>query len=136
MNGSAPNIFQPIVDAAASGCSKIILSLLLGTMVYVVVAFVFRLALRGRPSTKTFREFSDLFARGAMGLSMLFFLYLGFVVVEPPRAGVPSVVVGPFLWLCIMIAAVLGGIILLLVFLGAGKPPQRAEEPKRRRRAA
>jgi hypothetical protein len=137
VNDSAPNPFQPMIDAAMSDCSKIIASLLLGTMVYVVVAFAFRLPLRGRPSTKTYREFSDLLSRVAMGLSMLFFLYLGFVVVEPARAGVPSVVIGPFLMLALMIGAVLGCVILLFVFLGAGKTPQRAEgQRKRQRRAA
>ncbi|MDP3689563.1 MAG: hypothetical protein Q8R73_00915, partial [Bradyrhizobium sp.] len=109
----------------------------LGFMIYVVIAFAFRLALRGRPSTKTYREFSDLLARGAMGLSMLYFMYLGFVVVEPPRVGVPSVVFGPFMMLALTIGAGLGGVILLLVFMGAGKKPERAEgQRKKQRRAA
>jgi hypothetical protein len=123
VNNSAPNPFQPIIDAVASGASKIIAALLLGAMVYVVVAFAFRLALRGSPSTKLYREFSDLLARAAMGLSMLFLLYVGFVVIEPASPGVSSVVVGPFLMLALMIAAGLGCVILLLVFLGAGKTP-------------
>jgi hypothetical protein len=132
VNNSAPNPFQPMIDAAASGVSKLVAALLLGAMVYVVVDFAFRLALRGRPSTKSYRQFSDLLARGAMGLSMLYFLYLGLVVIEPARAGVPSVVVGPFLMLALMIGAVLGCVILLLVFLGAGKTPQRAERQRKR----
>jgi hypothetical protein len=136
VNNSAPNPFQPMIDAAMSGCSKLVASLLLGTMVYVVVAFAFRLALRGKPSTKTYREFSDLLSRAAMGLSILFFLYLGFVVVEPARAGVPSVVVGPFLMLALMIGAVLGCVILLLIYLGAGKTPERAERQRKRPRRA
>jgi hypothetical protein len=137
VSNSAPNPFQPMIDAAVSGFSKLTAALLLGAMVYVVVAFAFRLALRGGPSTKTYRQFSDLFARTAMGLSMLYFLYLGLVVIEPTRPGVPSVVVGPFLMLALLIAAVLGGVILLFVFLGAGKTPQRADgERKKQRRAA
>jgi hypothetical protein len=137
VNNSAPNPFQPMIDAYASGVSKLVAALLLGAMVYVVVDFAFRLALRGRPSTKTYRQLSDLFARGAMGLSMLYFFYLGLVVIEPTRPGVPSVVVGPFLMLALMIAAVLGCVILLFVFLGAGKTPQKAEgQRKKQRRAA
>jgi hypothetical protein len=136
VNSSAPNPFQPMVDAVASGASKLVVALLLGIMVYVVVRFAFRLVLRGRPSTKSYRQFSDLLARTAMGLSMLFFLYLGFVVIEPARPGVPSVVVGPFLMLALLIAGVLGLVILLLVFLGAGKTPPRAEGQRKKQRRA
>ena len=137
MNSSAPNPFQPLIDGFASGAAKITAALLLGAMVYVVLAFSFRLALRGRPSTKTYREFSDLVARAVSGFSILFFFYLGMVVIEPARPGVPSVIVGPFLMLALMIAGVLGLVILLLVFLGAGKAPPRAEtQRKKRRRAA
>lgn len=137
MNGSTLNPFQPMIDVAVSGFSKIAVSIVLGAMVYVVVAFALRLALRGRPLTKAYREFSDLLGRAAMGLSMLGILYLGFVVVEPVRPGVPVAIVGPFLMLAITIAAMLGLAILLLVFLGAGKTPPRAEDQaKRRRRAA
>src|SRR5665213_1734071 len=127
VNGSAPNPLQPLVDMAISGCSKLAACLVLGCMVYIVIMFAFRLALRGRPSTKSSRQFSDLLARAAGGLSMFYLFYLAFVVIEPVRPGVPSVVVGPFMMLALMIGAGLGGVILLLVFLGAGKKPPRAE---------
>jgi hypothetical protein len=87
VNNSAPNPFQPMVDAFASGMSKLVAAILLGAMVYLVVMFAFRLALRGRSSTKLYREFSDLVARAAFGFSMLFFLYVGFVVMEPAKMG-------------------------------------------------
>lgn len=137
VNQSVPSPLQPLVDTAVAGMSKLIIAIVLGTMVYVVVAFTFRLALRGRPATKSYREFSDLLARAAMGLSILFLLYLALVVVEPARAGVPATVVGPFLMLALVIGAVLGGLILLLVSMGAEKKPPRAEgQIKKRRRAA
>lgn len=88
MNSDAPNPFQPMVDAFAVGMSKLVAALLLGAMVSVVVMFAFRLALRGRPSTKLYREFSNLVARAAFGFSMLFFLYVGFVIMEPAKTGV------------------------------------------------
>ena len=135
MDGSAPNPFQPVIDVAVSGISKIAVTLVLGGMVYVAVAFAFRLALRGRP--RALQEFCDILARAASGFSMVYLMYLGLVVIEPVRPGVPSVVFGPFMMLALMIGAVLGCVILLLVFLGAGKTPPRVEErPKRRRRPA
>jgi hypothetical protein len=136
VNYSAPNPFQPMIDAAASAGSKLVAALLLGTMVYVVVIFAFRFARLESPSTKLSRQFSDFVGRTAMGFSILFFLYLGFVVIEPASPGVPAVVVGPFLMLALMIAAVLGGVILLLIYLGAGKTPERAERQRKKPRRA
>src|SRR5665213_3549683 len=92
VNGSAPNPLQPLVDMAISGCSKLAACLVLGCMVYIVIMFAFRLALRGRPSTKSSRQFSDLLARAAGGLSMFYLFYLAFVVIEPVRPGSPQAV--------------------------------------------
>ena len=134
MSSSAPNPFQPAIDVAVSGFSKLAVMLILGGMVYVVVAFAFRLALRGRP--RALQEFGDILARAASGFSMVYLMYLALVVIEPFRPGVPSVVFGPFMMVALMIGAVLGCVILLLVFLGAGKAPQTAEgQSKRWRRA-
>jgi hypothetical protein len=42
VNGSAPNPFQPMVDVAVSGFSKLAEALVLGAMVYVVITLAFR----------------------------------------------------------------------------------------------
>lgn len=134
MDGNVLN-FQPIIDVAQSGFSKIAVMLVLGGMVYAAVFLAFRLALQGR--SKALWEFCDLLARGASGLSMIYLLYLGLVVMEPVRPGVPAVIFGPFMMLALLIGAVLGLVILLLVFLGATKTfPKVEERPRRRRRAA
>jgi predicted metalloprotease len=83
VNRSSPNPFQPLIDAAVSAGSKLIVALLLGFMVYVAVVFAFRFARGGGPPD----QFSDFVGRAAMGFSMLFFLYVGFVVMEPTKTG-------------------------------------------------
>lgn len=134
MDGNALN-FQPVIDVAQSGFSKIAVTLVLGGMLYAAVFLAFRLALHGR--SKTLWEFCDILARGASGLSMIYLFYLGFVVIEPVRPGVPAVIFGPFMILALLIGAVLGLIILLLVFMGAAKASPRVDErPRRRRRTA
>lgn len=133
MNGNTPNPFQPVIDVAVSGLIKIAVTLVLGGMIYAVVVFAVRLALRGQSSTIV-REFRNLLAGAVAGLSMIYLFYLGFVVMEPVQSGVPFVIFGPFLMLEFAIAAVLGCVIVLLVFLGAGKTPQRGDDRRGRRR--
>lgn len=78
MNNIAPNPFQPIIDVAVSGFSKVAAAIVLGAVVYVVVISVFRLAGRGG-------QFSDIVGRAAMGFSALFVLYVGFVGIGPAK---------------------------------------------------
>lgn len=134
MDGNVLN-FQPVIDVVQSGASKIVVMVALGAMVYVAISFAFRLVLRGR--SKTLHEFGDIVARAASGFSMIYLMYLGFVVIEPVKPGVPAVIFGPFMMLGLAIGAVLGFVILLLVLMGATKTAPRIEgRPKRRRRAA
>ncbi|EHR03023.1 putative metalloprotease [Bradyrhizobium sp. WSM471] len=81
MEDSAPNPFQPIIDAAVSGFSKVAAALVLGAVVYVVVILAFRIAGRGG-------QFSDFIGRAAMGASALFVLYVGFVGIGPVKTGI------------------------------------------------
>ncbi|MHC2280410.1 hypothetical protein ACVME8_007053 [Bradyrhizobium diazoefficiens] len=135
MNDSGPNPLQPLLDIVVAGSSKLVVTLVLGAMIYAVVALMFNLMLRGRP--RGLREFCDVLARGVGGLSTLSLFYLAFVVIEPVRPGVTPVVFGPFMMLALLIGAVLGCAILLLVLLGAGKSAPAVESrPKRRRRTA
>lgn len=133
-DSSGPSPLQPLLDIVVAGCSKLVVALVLGGMIYAVVALVFKLMLRGRP--KGLREFCDVLARGVGGLSTMYFFYLAFVVIEPVRPGVTPVVFGPFMMLALLIGAVVGCAILLLVLLGAGKSaPAVGNRPRRRRRA-
>jgi hypothetical protein len=125
VKNSAPNPFQPMIDAAVSGFSKVAAALVLGVMVHVVIMLIFRRA-------GFSKSLGDFIGRAAMGFSALWFMYLGFVVMEPTKAGVPAVVFGPFMALALVIAAVLGGLILLLVFLGAEKTPERVVDQRKK----